>query len=61
MASRKGQQYAPTLAILQMLLPGAALIYYGDELGMENTPLSHDKMVDVKYKHTDMVLLRLFY
>ena len=48
MATRKGRQYAGAMAAIQLLLPGSSVVYYGDEIGMEDAPLSLEQIVDVR-------------
>ena len=45
-ASRVGTTKAKLLAFLQLTLRGIPIIYYGDELGMENAPISPSNMKD---------------
>ena len=49
-ASRAGNQYSGALATLQLLLPGASLVYYGDEIGMEDTEISVQDSMDIRVK-----------
>ncbi len=49
-ATRRGREYAGALAVLQLLLPGSGVIYYGDEIGMENAVLSMNETVDVRIR-----------
>jgi len=46
LASRIGPEAARTAAMLLLMLPGMAFIYYGDELGMTNSALPADKLQD---------------
>ena len=48
MASKKGLKYAGAYAVLHMLLPGAAVIYYGEEVGMTDTPLTFHDTKDLR-------------
>ena len=45
-AQRIGQEQARVAVMLQMLLPGTAFLYYGDELGLENIVLRADQVRD---------------
>jgi glycosidase len=36
--------------MIQLLLPGTPVVYYGDELGMTNTHLREDQIIDSKSK-----------
>lgn len=45
-ASRFGHYLIDGLHMLQMLLPGTAVVYNGDELGMEDTFIRWDQSVD---------------
>ena len=45
-ASRRGPEKARLLAVLTMTLRGIGFIYYGDELGMTDTPIPQDKVQD---------------
>lgn len=48
MVSRYGNsEKARLVALLQMTLPGLPTLYYGDELGMPNTPIAHDEIRDL--------------
>lgn len=48
MVSRYGNsEKARLAALLQMTLPGLPTLYYGDELGMPNTPIAHDEIRDL--------------
>jgi alpha-glucosidase len=42
-----GQEQARLVALLQLTLPGLPTVYYGDELGMPNTPIRHDEIRDL--------------
>lgn len=46
MASRYGRDFAPAVTIMIQLLPGVAVTYNGEEIGMENTWLTWDQTVD---------------
>ncbi|MDO8497855.1 MAG: alpha-amylase family glycosyl hydrolase [bacterium] len=52
-ATRVGQEKARLLAFLQLTLPGIAVIYYGDEIGMKNIPLPADQIKDPLGKLVD--------
>jgi alpha-glucosidase len=41
-----GMMQARLAAMMKLTLPGTPFIYYGDEIGMEDTPIPHDKHVD---------------
>lgn len=45
-ASRIGKDVAKVAAMLQLTLRGTPFIYYGEEIGMENTPISGDQVKD---------------
>ena len=48
MVSRYGSdEKARLVALLQMTLPGLPTLYYGDELGMPNTPVAHEEIRDL--------------
>lgn len=48
MVSRYGNpEKARLIALLQLTLPGLPTVYYGDELGMPNTPVAHDEIRDL--------------
>lgn len=48
MVSRYGSdEKARLVALLQMTLPGLPTLYYGDELGMPNTPVTHEEIRDL--------------
>ena len=47
LARRKGTQYRDLLNMLVLLIPGAAVTYYGEEIGMEETAPSFDETQDV--------------
>ncbi|XKL60458.1 hypothetical protein PGB90_007515 [Kerria lacca] len=47
-ATRYGHFLVDGLHMLQMLLPGTAIVYNGDELGMEDTFIRWDQTVDPK-------------
>ena len=42
-----GLEQARVVAFLQLTLPGLPTVYYGDELGMPNTPIRHDEIRDL--------------
>ena len=46
LASRIGPEAARTAALLQLTLPGAAFIYYGEELGLRNVTIPPDRVQD---------------
>lgn len=43
-----GEEQARLIALLQMALPGLPTIYYGDELGMPNTPIHPSEVQDLR-------------
>ena len=48
MVSRyNGADKARLVALLQLTLPGLPTVYYGDELGMPNTPVTHEQIRDL--------------
>lgn len=48
MVTRYGNpEKARLVALLQLTLPGLPTVYYGDELGMPNTPIAHDEIRDI--------------
>ena len=47
-----GEDQARLIALMQLTLPGLPVVYYGDELGMPNTPIPEDKRQDPIY-HTN--------
>lgn len=47
MASRFGSRMVDGLNMLDMILPGVAITYQGDEIGMENGYVSWEDTVDV--------------
>lgn len=48
MVSRYGNpEKARLIALMQQTLPGLPPVYYGDELGMPNTPILHDEIRDI--------------
>jgi len=46
LASRIGRSQAKLVGLLQLTLPGIPVIYYGDEIGMEDLPIAADKIQD---------------
>lgn len=40
-----------TMNLLTGILPGVKVVYYGDEIGMENTQISWSEIVDPWAKH----------
>ncbi|HET8669803.1 MAG TPA: alpha-amylase family glycosyl hydrolase, partial [Candidatus Saccharimonadales bacterium] len=51
--TRLGEEDARSAAVLQMTLPGMAIIYYGDEIGMRSAELPADAIRDTYYKSRD--------
>ena len=49
-ASRFGRQQARIIAMLTLTLPGVPTVYYGDEIGMENVPITPDQRTDMSYQ-----------
>ena len=41
-----GAEQARLVAFMQLSLPGLPTVYYGDELGMPNTPIAHEDIQD---------------
>lgn len=46
LASRLGEAIARSAAVMQLTLPGMIFIYYGEEIGMQNTVLASDEVLD---------------
>lgn len=46
LASRFGKEHTRTAAVLLLTLPGAPIIYYGDEIGMHDVAIPTDKIQD---------------
>lgn len=46
LASRVGRDHARLIAVLQLTLPGLPVVYYGDELGMQDVPISAEQVQD---------------
>jgi alpha-glucosidase len=46
LATRFGEKQARMLAVLQLTLPGTPVIYYGQELGMQDVPIASDQVRD---------------
>lgn len=42
-----GEEQARLVALMQMTLPGLPTLYYGDELGMPNTPITREQVRDL--------------
>lgn len=42
-----GEEQARLVALMQMTLPGLPPLYYGDELGMPNTPIARNEVQDL--------------
>ncbi len=43
-----GDDQARLIALMQMTLPGLPVVYYGDELGMPNTPIKENEIQDLR-------------
>lgn len=52
LVSRMGRPQAKLIGMLQLTLPGTPVIYYGDEIGMENVPISPEFVHDPFEKQT---------
>lgn len=50
-ASRVGREQAKNAAMLLLTLRGTPTMYYGDEIGMENVYIPHDKVQDPQEKN----------
>ncbi|XP_025422013.1 maltase A3-like [Sipha flava] len=48
--SAYGDELLDGICMIQLLLPGTPVVYYGDELGMTNTHLREDQIIDSKSK-----------
>lgn len=44
----EGEEQARLIALLQMSLPGLPTVYYGDELGMPDTPIADEDVKDLR-------------
>jgi alpha-glucosidase len=53
LATRLGEEAARSAALLQMTLPGMAIVYYGEEIGMHNPELPAAVMHDAYYRSRD--------
>ena len=42
-----GEEQARLVALMQLTLPGLPTVYYGDELGMPNSPIKHEEIQDL--------------
>lgn len=51
--NRLGEDIARSAAMLQMTLPGMAIVYYGEEIGMHNVDIPASAMHDVYFKSRD--------
>ncbi len=47
-ATRVGRQFINIANVLNLLLGGTAVVYYGEEIGMENLPLEDLKFEDCR-------------
>lgn len=45
-SSNYGPEMVDSMNLLTGVLPGIQLVYYGDEIGMEDTPLSWEQVLD---------------
>ena len=52
-SSRKGTEYLDGMNMLLMMLPGSAILYYGDEIGMQH--------ITVKDQQTEVAILDFLY
>ena len=43
-----GEEQTRLVVLMQMALPGLPVVYYGDELGMTNTPIKQDQVQDMR-------------
>ena len=43
-----GEDQARLIALMQLALPGLPTVYYGDELGMPDTPIADDQVQDLR-------------
>lgn len=43
-----GEEQARLVVLMQMALPGLPIVYYGDELGMPNTPIAENQIRDLR-------------
>ncbi len=49
-----GKEQARLIALMQLTLPGLPVIYYGDEIGMSNTPIRFEEIQDKSvFSHND--------
>ncbi|MFZ1258360.1 MAG: alpha-amylase family glycosyl hydrolase [Candidatus Saccharimonas sp.] len=46
LVTRFGEEQARLIALMQLSLPGLPVIYYGDEIGMPNTAIAPEDMLD---------------
>ncbi|XP_058449986.1 maltase 2-like [Malaya genurostris] len=60
-ASRFGRDRAASFAILELTLPGMAVIYYGEEIGMEdNRAITFEETQDPQAKNTNKEIYQLY-
>ena len=50
-----GEAYSEVTLVLTLLLPGTAITYYGQELGMHNVKLTYEQTVDPKGRNAGRV------
>jgi len=58
--SRKGAQYQGVLNMLMLLLPGGAMSYYGDEIGLLQLDLPYDQVTDLLARNVGPVSSRSY-
>ncbi|XP_055594041.1 maltase 2-like [Uranotaenia lowii] len=60
-ASRFGRERAASFAVLEMTLPGIAVVYYGEEIGMEDyRDISFEDTQDPQAKNTNAEIYQLY-
>lgn len=45
-ADKMGEEFVNTMNMLMMLLPGVAITYYGEEIGMKGVKVSYEDTQD---------------
>ena len=46
-SNRQGAEYAGVMQMMMLLLPGSAVVYYGDELGMTHHRIRFEDTKDI--------------